>query len=58
MTFEEFQQHCNQAASTNLPVTLPCPIVIGAGETRAYVGDTREHSLIIFKTDAGIQRSS
>jgi hypothetical protein len=50
MTFEEFQQHCNQVASTNLPMQLPCPVVIGDGETHAYLGDTREHHLIIFKT--------
>jgi hypothetical protein len=52
MTFEAFQQLCNQAVSTGQQVTVPCPIVIGDGETRVYIGDTRDHHLIIVKTDA------
>ena len=52
MTFEEFQQLCNQAISTNQQVVAPCPIIIGSGEDHAYLGDTPAHHLIIFKTDA------
>ncbi len=53
MTFEEFQQLCNQATASGQQVVVPCPIVIGEGELRAAVGDTVQHHLIIFKTDAG-----
>jgi hypothetical protein len=51
MTFEEFQALCNQAVSTNQQVASPCPIVIGV-ETdpiQSQVGDTRAHSLIVFR---------
>jgi hypothetical protein len=50
MTFEDFQQICNQAVTTNLPVQQPCPIIIGEGNDRAYLGDTPNHHLIIFRT--------
>lgn len=50
MTFQDFQQLCDQAASTNLPVQQPCPIVVGDGEIHAYHGDAPNHHLIVFKT--------
>lgn len=54
MTFEEFQALCNQAISTNLPVQQPTPIVIGTGEDRAYLGDTPDHHLIVFKETTSV----
>lgn len=49
MTFDEFQQQCDQVAATNVPMQLPCPIVIGDGPIRAYHSDTPDHHLIVFK---------
>jgi hypothetical protein len=49
MTFNEFQQHCDQVASTNVPLQLPCPIVIGDGNVRAALGDSINHQIVIFK---------
>ena len=52
MTFEDFQQLCNQAAST--PLALPCPIVVGDASqpTRGVIGDAPFHDVIIFKVQA------
>ena len=59
MTFEDFQQLCNQAISGNHPVSASSPIVIGTGDDRAYLGDTPDHHLIIFKetTNAALLQS-
>lgn len=51
MTFQDFQALCDQAVNSNQQVTAPCPIIIGEGDNRAYLGDTIDHHLIIFKTD-------
>jgi hypothetical protein len=50
MTFEDFQQLCNQAVSTSQEVVAPCPIVVGDGEIHAALGDTPDHHIVIFKT--------
>jgi hypothetical protein len=50
MTFEEFKQHCTRAVSTNQPVLLPCPIIIGDGDITAAYGDTINHQIVIFNT--------
>ena len=52
MTFEQFQQHCTEAMSTNQTVTLPCPVIVGEGPDRAAIGDTHDHHLVIFRTEA------
>jgi hypothetical protein len=51
MTFEEFQQLCNQAASTLQAVSSPCPIVVGdeSASVKSSIGDTPFHSVVVFK---------
>lgn len=51
MTFEDFQQLCDQAASTGQAVSVPCPIVIGDGELQSAIGDTPFHQVVLFKTN-------
>jgi hypothetical protein len=50
MTFQDFQQLCDNAVATSQVVTSPCPIVIGdpAQPVKASYGDTLDHHLIIF----------
>jgi len=61
MTFEEFQQLCNQATSSAQSVSSPCPIVIGdeAAPVLSHIGDTPTHQLIVFrmKPDSATLRS-
>jgi hypothetical protein len=52
MTFEEFQQICNQAVSTAQSVESPCPISIGddAAPIQSQISDTLTHALVVFRT--------
>lgn len=50
MTFQDFQQLCNNAIATNHPVQSPCPIIVGdpAESVKASYGDSLDHPLILF----------